>query len=421
MLGAEIARQQGGAIGPEAEIRGMAEAHHAAHPHHQVQAHGEEHEDQDFRGHAEAVVADHDGQQQEQQRPARRRRCARRREPPERDEHVADRRARVRVRPAQQAPGPHDQHHRHHQEHEHQTDLGKQQDAEGIELRDDDRRQEGAGHAAQPADHHHHEGLHDDRQVHGVMHRLARDLHRAAEAGKKDAEREHAGEQPGLVDPERRHHGAILGRGPHQDAPARLVEQQPQQPQHHRAEADQQEIIGRKPLAEDVDGTLQPGRPRPQQVLRPPDHHDEVLHHQGQPEGGEQLEQFRRFIDAPQQRRLDQRPDERHDEGRDDHAAIVAERPGELLGQGEGEVGPDHVERAVGEVHDARHAENDRQPRGHQKQRRRAGEPVQELNEQKIHDRSPAPFVTTESSPDSPPPLSWPGLTGPPSNHKRRV
>ena len=62
-----------------------------------------------------------------------------------------------------------------------------------------------------------------------VMHRVARDLQRAAERGEKDAEREHAGEQPFLIDAERRHHVAVLRRGAHQHAPARALEQQPQQ------------------------------------------------------------------------------------------------------------------------------------------------------------------------------------------------
>jgi hypothetical protein len=68
----------------------------------------------------------------------------------------------------------------------------------------------------------------DDAQVHLMVHGLARQLQRAAERGEKDAERKDAGEQPFLIDAEGRDHLAVLGRGAHQHAPARAVEQQPQ-------------------------------------------------------------------------------------------------------------------------------------------------------------------------------------------------
>ena len=103
--------------------------------------------------------------------------------------------------------------------------FGKDQDAERVQFRHQHGGDEGADDAAEAADHHHHEHVDDDAQVERVMHRVARDLQRAAECREKYPEREHAGEQPFLIDAERRHHVAVLGRGAHQHAPAGALEQ----------------------------------------------------------------------------------------------------------------------------------------------------------------------------------------------------
>ena len=220
------------------------------------------------------------------------------------------------------------------------------------------------------------------------MHGIARDLQRAAEGREKDAKRKHAGEQPFLIDAERRHHVAVLRRRAHQHAPARALEQQPEHAEHDRTERDQEQIVARDVLAEEIDRALEAGRAAAEQIVRSPDQHDDILDHQGQAEGCQQLEQFRRMVDPPQQHHLDQHADDGHDQRRDDDAAPEAERAGEALGQRERDIGAEHVERAMGEIHDPRHAEDDRQPRRDQKQRRRAGETGQELNEVEGHGRS---------------------------------
>src|SRR5690606_41772830 len=58
----------------------------------------------------------------------------------------------------------------------------------------------------------------------------------------------------------------------HQDAPAGPVEQKVQAAEHQGPERDQQKLILGKALAEDRDRAGEPGRARPEQVLRPPDH-----------------------------------------------------------------------------------------------------------------------------------------------------
>ena len=209
--------------------------------------------------------------------------------------------------PAEQAPGPQDQHHRHDDELGDQGELRvAQADAERLDLADQQRGEECAGNRAQAADHHDHEGVRDDRQVDLEVRRLARDGERAAEAGERRAEREHAGEQPALVHAERAGHLAVLGRGAHQDAPARPRQQQVQRDEDHRPERDQEQVVLRETPAGDVDRAGQAGRARPEQVLRSPGPEREILDDQHQREGGEELQQLRRAVDPPQEKNLDQ-------------------------------------------------------------------------------------------------------------------
>src|SRR5258708_9059818 len=91
------------------------------------------------------------------------------------------------------------------------------------------------------------------------------------------------------------------------------------------------------------------------------------------------------MIDPPQQHHLDQHADGYNDQRRRDDAAPESDRAGKSFGQRERDIGAEHVERAMREIDDARDAENDRQPRGDQKQRRRAGKSGQELNDVKGH------------------------------------
>ncbi len=90
--------------------------------------------------------------------------------------------ARQRLRAAEQPMGPDHQHDRHEQEHDHQRDLRKDQDAEGLKLPDQHRRQKRAADAAHAADHDDDEGFDDDVDVHVQIDRLARDLQSAAQS-----------------------------------------------------------------------------------------------------------------------------------------------------------------------------------------------------------------------------------------------
>src|SRR5262245_43741352 len=62
------------------------------------------------------------------------------------------------LRVSEQPPRPHDQHDRHEGEQEHDRDRGKDQDAERLELADEERADEAAGEAPEATDHDDHEG-----------------------------------------------------------------------------------------------------------------------------------------------------------------------------------------------------------------------------------------------------------------------
>ena len=381
------------AIGAEPEIGGVAERGEPADRHQEMQARGKDHEDRDLGADGERVIAGDEGQHRGERQSGQRGDAFIRGHRPPRIDRQSRRAARGRLGLSEQAPGPHDQHHGHDEEDEDDGDFWKDQDAKGVELGDQHGRDKGADDAAEAADHDHDEHFDDDAQVHGVMHGIARDLQRAAERREEDADGEHRGEQPFLIDAERCDHVAVLRRGAHQNAPAGALEQKVEDAEHDRAEHDQEQIVGRDILAEEIDRALEAGRAAADQIVRAPDQHHEVLHHQRQAEGGEQLEQFRRMIDPAQQHHLDQHAEDGDDKGGDDDAAPKAERAGKALGQRERDIGADHVEGAMGEIDDAGDAEDDREAGRHQEQRCRAGETGQELDDVEGHEWSGSAFT----------------------------
>ena len=191
---------------------------------------------------------------------------------------------------------------------------------------------------------------------------LARDLQRAAETGEQRAKRKDGGEQHRLIDSERAQHLAVFGRGAHQPAETRAREHRMQHDQHQRRNRDQENIVARHAPAENFNGAAQAGCARTEQVLRSPQPQRRVVDDQKQREGGEKLKQFRRGIEPPQQQYLDQSADDADGDGARDDAAPVAERAVEPRRQRDGDIGPQHVERAVRDIDDARDAEDERKP-----------------------------------------------------------
>ena len=155
---------------------------------------------------------------------------------------------------------------------------------------------------------------------------IARNPQRTAESGEEDAKREHAGEQPLLIDAERRHHIAVLRRGADQHAPSGAAKQQPEDAENNRAEDDQEQVIGRHLLAEEIHRAAKARRAAAKQIVGAPDQDDEILDHQCQPECRKQLEQFGRPVDPPQQDHFDQHAERRDRKRRQHDAAPEPER-----------------------------------------------------------------------------------------------
>ena len=313
---AQPLHRQRRAIGAEAEIGGVAEGGHAAGTHHEVQRGREQREDRELGQRQQPVIGDDEGRHQQH---GERGEADQLDGVARRQQQRLDRTMRMGAADralAHQAIGLDHEDDGHHQEDQHQRDLREDQDAEGVDDADQHGGEIGAGDAAEPADDHDDEGLRDHREVHVQVHRLARELQRAAERGEAGAEGEDRGEEQALVDAERADHLAVLRRGPHQRAPARLLEQEPEQAEHDRPDHDQEELIGREAAAHQHDKALEAGRARAELVLRPPDAERDVLHHQHQAESGEQLEQLRRLVDPAQDDDLHERAECRDDDSR---------------------------------------------------------------------------------------------------------
>ncbi len=245
---------------------------------------------------------------------------------------------------------------------------GADADAQRLDLGDENGGEIGAGNRAHAADYHDDEGVAEHGEVHGEVRRLARELQRAAEAGEERAGGEHRGEQQRLVDAERAHHGAVLGRRTHETPEPGARQHEMQNDEDRRSHRDQQEIVAGEAPAEYVDRAAQARRARAQEVLGTPQPQRRVVDHEHQREGGEQLEQFGDVIDAPQQHHLDHRAECGDAERGGDDAAPVTQPAADHGRDGVGEIDAHHVERAVGHVDDAGDAEDQRQAGADQEQ-----------------------------------------------------
>ena len=264
------------------------------------------------------------------------------------------------------------------------ADLDRaERDAHRLGEADQERGDEGPRDRAQPADHGDDERFRDDREIHAQIGRLPRQLQRSREPREKGAEREHRGEQRPLVDAQRAGERAILGRGARQHAEPGALQQRPECQQHERADGEQEQVVGGNQLAENGHRAAQSGCARPEQILGAPGEERGIAHDQHDAEGGGELQQLGRGVDALQQQRLDQHADERDRERGQQDGAPEAERPSaEGRDERVRDVRTQHVQRAVREVDHPRDPEDQRESRRDQEQRGRAGKAVQELREE---------------------------------------
>ena len=102
---------------------------------------------------------------------------------------------------------------------------------------------------------------------------------------------------------------------------------------------------------------MKPGARGPSNSLGPQIEQHEILDRERDAEGREQLEQFRRLVDAAQQDDLDQRSDRGDDDRGEGDRAPEADRAAQPIREREADVGAQHVERAMREIDDAGDAE----------------------------------------------------------------
>jgi hypothetical protein len=100
----------------------------------------------------------------------------------------------------------------------------------------------------------------------------------------------------------------------------------------------------------------QPRRVADRVLVGAPDHLGGVAHQQHQREGEQELHQVFLVVEVPEQQPFDHQCDDRQARGRCQHADEEGRTPG--LGDGEDDVGPEHVEHAVREIDDPQHAED---------------------------------------------------------------
>ena len=101
-------------------------------------------------------------------------------------------------------------------------------------------------------------------------------------------------------------------------------------------------------------------------VAAAPRQTDRIIDNQQQGEGEQQGEGGVSPIHPPEQKTLDAHGQQGHPEGRRQEPGPEGQPP--LPHQGQQQVSSQHVERAVGEIEDAEHAEDDGQARGDDKQ-----------------------------------------------------
>ena len=123
-------------------------------------------------------------------------------------------------------------------------------------------------------------------------------------------------------------------------------------------------------MPKNLDRPIQARGNRPQQIFRPPDEQSGIIDDQHQRKSRQQLEQFGRPVNAPQQYNFDQGPECTDQQGgRDQTEPEPKWTLAKLLDDRIGHIDTQHVQRTVRKVDDARDTENEREPRSHQKQR----------------------------------------------------
>ena len=169
-----------------------------------------------------------------------------------------------------------------------------------------------------------------------------------------------------------------------------MIEQIPKGDQDERREGDDGQIVFRDRFTQNPDDALKARRTRSDQVFRAPGQQGQVLNDEYDTEGSDKLKQLRRLVDRPQDTDLDDHPDQANRQAGDQDARPEAHNSRKDRHGRVGDERPQHVERAVREIHDPRDAEDDRQTGCHEEQSRGIGQTGQKLSNKKAHPNSPS-------------------------------
>ena len=147
-------------------------------------------------------------------------------------------------------------------------------------------------------------------------------------------------------------------------------------------EDDDRAIDGIANARRELDVAAEPRRQRRIYGRAAPEHRDQLVEEEDQPEGGEHLIEVVALVQRAQRDELGddadgQRGGQREQDGEQEAAGVRV--------KGRGEVGAHHVEGAVGEVDEVHDAEHERQPRGHEEEHHAELEAVQRLLENEEH------------------------------------
>lgn len=242
----------------------------------------------------------------------------------------------------------------------------KHQAAEGVDEPNQDGRDEGAAERPDAAYDHDDQGEDEHAFAHAGLDGQYGRGQRAGQARQRGPDAERPGKDAIDVDAQRADENAVAGARPHQHAGAGSGDDQVQRQgdQHADGQDDQPDHgVGKA----DDDGYRGIERPRQRYIerLRPPYDAGELIEKEDEAQCGQHLVKIGPPVEGLERKPLEHRPDEPRNQGGQHDAD--PERT-DLLQDGGEHIGADHVERAVGQVHQVHDAEHQREPGGDQEQ-----------------------------------------------------
>ena len=194
-------------------------------------------------------------------------------------------------------------------------------------------------------------------------------------AGERGTGREGRGEEPIRVHAERPEHFSVLDAGADEHADARPAVDHRHRGGERDAERHHEQAIDRIDTADQRDRPVEPGGRRERAHFASPNLSDDVDDHERDTDRQEDLVEVPP-AEAPQEQRLEHEAEHAERKRRREHRE--PERTSGL-DDGERDVRPEHVERAVREVDDIHHPEHEREARGENEKQGAERETVQRL------------------------------------------